>query len=247
MSKKELYFIANWKLNKGKKETLEFLSSIKERFNANPKLICAITPINIALDAAFMALPKGLKLCAQNVFYEEKGAFTGECSAPFLKEIGVSYCLVGHSERRRLFFESNLDVALKAQSLFKAGITPIICVGETFQERQEGLLEKVLLQQILPVLEKCEIYAKGGLIFAYEPVWAIGTGISATPIEVEKAHKIIKEYSNKIKVLYGGSVTLENVDELCQNPFIDGVLVGGASLQVSSFLGMIEKLSQILL
>jgi len=154
MSKERLYFFANWKLNKGKAEVLDFLYKLKDQFKPAPHLTCGIAPVNIALDAAFGALPDGLKLCAQNVFYEEKGAFTGECSAPLLKEIGVSYCLVGHSERRKLFFENNLDIALKAESLFKSGITPIICIGESLKERQEGLWPEVLSQQILPVLAK---------------------------------------------------------------------------------------------
>lgn len=253
-SKESLYLIANWKLNKGKKETLEFLEKIPANFNKDQKVICAIAPVFTALDSAFLHLPLGLSLCAQDVFYEFQGSFTGECSSEHLKEVGVSYCIVGHSERRILFHENSEDVAKKAKSCFKSFITPIVCVGETLEERKNGLLFEVLQKQLEPVLKYTETYKEKGMVVAYEPVWAIGTNICAKKDEIDDAHGLISQIIlkgqsdslNKIKILYGGSVNLENISELVLLPNVDGVLVGGASLQVSSFLAMVKMLEKLI-
>jgi triosephosphate isomerase (TIM) len=246
-AKSDLFLIANWKLNHGKQETLNFLSEIALSFSYNKNLTCAIAPIFTALDSASYQLPFGLKLCAQDVFYEFSGAYTGECSATHLKEVGVDYCLVGHSERRRLFYETNEDVGKKALACFKAGITPIVCVGETLFERKNDLLEKVLCEQLEPVLKYIYTHKDQGLIIAYEPVWAIGTGIAASKEDADMAHKIIKKIVfKKNKVLYGGSVNPQNIKEIVSMPHVDGALVGGASLQVSMFMIMVKELEKLI-
>lgn len=235
--------IGNWKLNHSKASAKEFFEHIAKALIYAP-VDLGIAPVALQLDfAADQLKHTAINVVAQNVFYEEKGAFTGEWSAIQLKELGVSMAIVGHSERRSIFHESDEMVAKKAHACLKAGIKPIICVGETLVEREQGNLQAALERQCRAVMKELEPYNEE-LIFAYEPVWAIGTGRSATAQEANEAHEIIRRILAKpIKILYGGSVSPQNIKEIVSMPSIDGALVGGASLQVDSFLSMVKELS----
>jgi len=174
----------------------------------------------------------GLTTYAQNVHWEPEGAFTGEISAPMLLELGVAGSLVGHSERRQYFGETDLAVARRGAAALAAGLGVIACVGETAEQRESGATEAVLEIQVEAIAELCG--AADGLVLAYEPVWAIGTGLTATPEIAQDAHAFIKSRLD-VPVLYGGSVKPDNAAELLAQPDVDGALVGGASLDVESF------------
>jgi len=190
-----------------------------------------------------------VQLGAQNLYYEEKGAFTGEVSAAMLRSVPCTWVIVGHSERRHVFGESDELIGKKVVSALKQGLRVILCVGELLQEREEGDTELVVKRQVETGLDGVSEGALDDMIIAYEPVWAIGTGKTATPEDVDKVHAYIRsvmsdKFSNAaasgIRVLYGGSVKPENVDGLMTKPNIDGALVGGASLKSESFLRIIK-------
>jgi triosephosphate isomerase (TIM) len=212
---------ANWKMFKGPRETARFLGA----FDPPAGIDVVICPPFASLPAAVDA---GVTVYAQNVHWEPEGAYTGEVSAGMLRELGVSGAVVGHSERRQLFGETDEDVAKRARAALDAGLSVIACVGETEAEREAGETENVLRRQA-SVLE-----AEDNLVVAYEPVWAIGTGKTATPEIAQEAHAFIKGLVD-VPVLYGGSVKPENAAELLGQPDVDGALVGGASLDVESF------------
>lgn len=238
--------IANWKLNHTQKSALDFINQIKTSPFFGPLKI-AIAPVAPMLDfmGRHMSLPN-VFLAAQNVFYETKGAFTGEWSAEHLAELGVKYCIVGHSERRRLFYETNEDVAKKTTACLMANIIPVICVGESLNERAENKTFKVIEEQILAITELNNGTA-GPLVFAYEPLWAIGTGKNANLAQIEEVFRFMQKLlkaklgNRVVDILYGGSVTPENIKEIVSLSIVDGALIGGASLQASSFLSMVEK------
>jgi len=186
-----------------------------------------------------------LKLGAQNLHWEKEGAFTGEISAPMLKELGCEYVIVGHSERRQYFGEVDSVVAKKLTAVFAGGMTPILCVGEKLEDREAGRTESVLETQIKGALSGCDAGQLKGLVVAYEPVWAIGTGKTATSEMAVDAHKFIRRllgmmfgsgFAEETRIQYGGSVKPENASELLKETEIDGALVGGASLKADSFL-----------
>jgi triosephosphate isomerase len=179
----------------------------------------------------------GLSTFAQNVHWEPEGAFTGEISAPMLLELGVTGSIVGHSERRQYFGETDTRVARRAQAALDAGLGVIACVGETKEERDAGDTETVLRIQTEAIRDTCGPHER--LVLAYEPVWAIGTGLTATPEIAQQAHALIKSLLDR-PVLYGGSVKPENAAELMAEPDIDGALVGGASLDIESFAAICE-------
>jgi triosephosphate isomerase len=212
---------ANWKMYKGPHETTEFVA----RFQAPSGVDVVVCPPYTSLREAVQG---GLTIYAQNVHWEREGAFTGEVSAPMLQAIGVRGAIVGHSERRQYFGETDDTVARRARAALDAGLGVIACVGETEEERMRGETETVLRRQ-LSVLER---HAR--LVVAYEPVWAIGTGKTATPELAQEAHAIVKSRLD-VPVLYGGSVKPDNAAELLSQPGVDGALVGGASLDVESF------------
>lgn len=205
----------------------------------------AIAPPFTALAAVRTALTgSSIALAAQNMHWEEKGAYTGEISPGMLKEAGCGYVILGHSERRQLFGETDEQVNRKTRAAFKYGLTPIVCVGETEEERDRGVTLVVLDRQLTRGLKDLTSAQMAGLVVAYEPVWAIGTGRTATPAQAEEAHRGIRgrlgeifgrEAARAVRVLYGGSVKPDNIDELMAEADIDGALVGGASLEASSF------------
>ncbi|MEP6813528.1 MAG: triose-phosphate isomerase [Actinomycetota bacterium] len=212
---------ANWKMFKGPAETLAFFDG----FEAPDGVEVVLCPPFVSLEAA---VGEEWPIYAQNVHWAADGAFTGEVSAQMLVEIGVAGALVGHSERRQLFGETDDTVRLRAEAALAAGLGVIACVGETEAEREAGETEAVLRRQVavIPRHER--------LVIAYEPVWAIGTGKTATPEMAQDAHAVIKSLHDT-RVLYGGSVKPENASELLSQPDVDGALVGGASLDPDSF------------
>ncbi|HEY7729869.1 MAG TPA: triose-phosphate isomerase [Gaiellaceae bacterium] len=216
----------NWKMFKGRAETRAFL----EAFEPPGGVEMAVCPPFTSLDEA---LHFDLPVYAQNVHWDREGAFTGEISAPMLVELKVDGALVGHSERRQLFGETDETVRLRAEAALAAGLAVIACVGETEAEREAGETEAVLRRQVavLPRHER--------LVIAYEPVWAIGTGRTATPETAQEAHALIRSLHDT-RVLYGGSVKPENAGELLAQPDIGGALVGGASLDPDAFRAICE-------
>ena len=211
----------NWKMFKGPVETLEFF----DRFDAPDGVEVVICPPFVSLEAA---VGEEWTIYAQNVHWAADGAFTGEISAAMLVELGVSGAIVGHSERRQWFGETDETVAKRCQAALEAGLSVIACVGETEAEREAGETEAVLRRQVA-VIPRHE-----NLVIAYEPVWAIGTGKTATPEIAEEAHVLIKSL-HPTRVLYGGSVKPDNAAELLAQRHVDGALVGGASLDPESF------------
>ena len=211
----------NWKMFKGPRETVAFLDA----FEPPPDVDVVVCPPFVSLPAA---VGRGMSVYAQNVHWAAEGAFTGEVSAAMLLEVGVEGAIVGHSERRQYFGETDDTVRMRCEAALDAGLAVIACVGETEAQREAGETEAVLQRQVaaIPFHER--------LVIAYEPVWAIGTGKTATPAIAQEAHALIKGLHDT-RVLYGGSVKPENADELMAQPAVDGALVGGASLDPGSF------------
>ena len=224
----------NWKMHKGAAETAAFCAGLRERLDDVEGVNVAVCPPFPSLAAAVQALAgTEIAVAAQNVHWEEQGPYTGEVSAPMLRELGVYGAIVGHSERRQLFGETDEGVARRTAAALEAGLWVIACVGETEDERERGDAETVLARQV-SVLE-----AHDQLVIAYEPVWAIGTGKTATPEQAQEAHAFIRGLVN-VPILYGGSVKPDNAAELLAKPDVDGALVGGASLEVDSFAAIVE-------
>ena len=211
----------NWKMFKGPAGTVAFL----DEFEPPDGVEIVVCPAFTSLAAA---VGRGVPVYAQNVHWAEEGAFTGEVSAPMLLELGVEGAIVGHSERRQLFGETDETVRMRCEATLEAGLRVIACVGETEAEREAGETEAVLRRQV------ASIPRHDALVIAYEPVWAIGTGKTATPELAQQAHETIKAL-HETQILYGGSVKPENAAELLAQPAVDGALVGGASLDPASF------------
>ncbi len=219
----------NWKMYKGPAETAEFCVELRRRIDDLEGVDVAVCPPFTSLAVAVQILAgTEIAVAAQNVHWEPEGPFTGEVSAPMLRELGVYGAIVGHSERRQFFGETDELVAKRAKAALDAGLSVIACVGETEAEREAGATEDVLRRQV------SVLGAEDNLVVAYEPVWAIGTGKTATPELAQEAHGFIKSLLD-LPVLYGGSVKPENAAELLELPDVDGALVGGASLDVESF------------
>jgi triosephosphate isomerase len=217
----------NWKMFKGPAATAAFCLALREADLGGVDVVVAPPFVSLAIAVQLLAGTE-IGIAAQNVHWEREGAFTGEVSAPMLLELGVYGTIVGHSERRQFFGETDETVARRAEGALAAGLSVIACVGETGTERDAGLTESVLQRQVsgLPRDES--------LVIAYEPVWAIGTGKTATPELAQTAHAYIKSLHDA-PVLYGGSVKPDNARELLAQPDVDGALVGGASLDIDSF------------
>ena len=235
----------NWKMNKTHAEALSLASGLKQCMSDLKDIDLVVAPVFTALSSVATSLSdSGIKLAAQNCYPADNGAFTGEISPLQLKDIGCSYSLVGHSERRQLFAESDAFINTKMKALLAAGVLPILCIGETLEERECGKMFDILKQQIVVALDGIDPQQAFEIVIAYEPVWAIGTGKTATSAQAEEVHLFIRDVlctlygrtvSQQIRILYGGSVKPDNVDELMAQPNIDGALVGGASLKVEDF------------
>jgi len=235
---------ANWKMHKRLGEALAFAEAFLPRVKDAGNEI-AIAPPFTALAAVGRALEgSAVRLAAQNVHDEPQGAFTGEVSAPMLADLGCAYGIVGHSERRHVFGERDDFIARKVAALFAHELRPILCVGETLDERESGRTFEVLETQLAGSLARLPAGRATELVVAYEPVWAIGTGRTATPDTAQEAHAMIRtwlrehlgaEAADAIRIQYGGSVKPDNAAELLGQPDVDGALVGGASLDPESF------------
>jgi triosephosphate isomerase (TIM) len=215
----------NWKMFKGPRETREFC----EAFSAPEGVEAVLCPPFVSLQTA---VDSGQTVFAQNVHWAAEGAYTGEVSAPMLLELGVTGAIVGHSERRQYFGETDETVARRTAAALEAGLRVIACVGESLEERQSGQMELVLRLHVESIRDA--VGQHENLVIAYEPVWAIGTGQTATPDQAREAHGFVKSLLD-VPVLYGGSVKPENAEELLSEAGVDGALVGGGSLDVESF------------
>ncbi|QIV77763.1 triose-phosphate isomerase [Fervidobacterium pennivorans subsp. keratinolyticus] len=214
-----------------------------------------IAPVFVALDRVREVVSSSnIKLAAQNMYYEDSGAFTGEVSPKMLKELGVQAVIIGHSERRRIFGETDELINKKIKKALAEGLTPIFCIGETLEERQKGLTFCVLEKQVREGLYGINAEEVKRVVIAYEPVWAIGTGVVATPEQAQEAHEFVRsllakiysdEVAQSVTILYGGSVTPENFFGLFVKPDIDGALVGGASLK-ESFVELAKIMANVL-
>jgi triosephosphate isomerase (TIM) len=222
----------NWKMYKTASETGEFCRALRDALGELEGVDVAVCPPFTALAPAVQALADTeIAVAAQNVHWETEGAYTGEISAPMLVELGVYGAIVGHSERRQYFGETDESVGRRADAALEAGLSVIACVGELDEERERGETEEVLRRQLGP------LEAHDNLVIAYEPVWAIGTGKTATPELAQEAHAFVKSLID-VPVLYGGSVKPNNAAELLAQADVDGALVGGASLEVDSFVAI---------
>jgi triosephosphate isomerase len=230
-----MFIAGNWKMNKGPREAGEFCRALRQSNLGD--VDAAVCPPYVSLAEAVQALADtDIGVFAQNCHWANEGAFTGEISAPMLIELGVYGTIVGHSERRQFFGETDESVARRIEAALEHGLHVIACVGETEAEREAGQTEDVLRRQV------SVLTADDSMVVAYEPVWAIGTGKTATPQIAQDAHAFIKSLIDA-PVLYGGSVNRENAAELCALPDIDGALVGGASLDVESFAAICRAAS----
>ena len=233
----------NWKMFKTAAETRAFCGALRDRLGSLEGVEAVVAPPFTSLEAALDALAGApIAVYAQNVHWAAEGAFTGEVSAPMLTELGVAGAIVGHSERRQYFGESDESVARRTVAALEAGLRVIACVGESLEEREAGQTELVLRLQIESLADA--VGPDERLVVAYEPVWAIGTGRTATPEQAEAAHEFVKSLLD-VPVLYGGSVKPENADELLSQPAVDGALVGGASLELDSFVAICQAAAAI--
>jgi triosephosphate isomerase len=241
----------NWKMHNTLAESIALAKAIRGGAAGLQGGTIVLGPPFTALFSVSETIKgSNLFLAAQNMHHEDKGAFTGEVSAPMLKDIGCSYVIIGHSERRKYFHENDNDVNLKVKKALAAGLTPIMCVGETNEEREKGVTQDVVGRQVKNGLNGIEKIVD--IVIAYEPVWAIGTGKVATPAQAQETHYFIRGIlkdlygtgvANETRILYGGSVTKDNISDLIAMDDIDGALVGGASLKADGFLGIIENIS----
>jgi triosephosphate isomerase (TIM) len=237
-------FVANWKMHKTIEESLQFIVEfIPLVKNIDAKVLLAV-PFTALSHAAKQVKGTNITVGAQNIDFHSKGAYTGEISAEMVKDAGAQFVIVGHSERRHLFHETSEIVNLKVKAALAGGLTPLVCIGETLEQRQASKVDGFLKEQLLTSLAGIDADQIGSMMLAYEPVWAIGTNLAATPKDVFSAHELCRNLvaklwgapsAEELPILYGGSVRADNARELLETPEVDGVLVGGASLSVESF------------
>ncbi len=249
--KRKPIIAANWKMHMTPTETEAFLKSFSRLLGSRDQVDVVIAPSFVSLPAArgVTTHADNIALAAQNMSAEPAGAFTGEVSARMIKEVDCQFVILGHSERRTLFGEADELVQRKVAAAFDARITPILCVGETLEERDAERVEEVLERQLRAAMREVNRSRADDIIIAYEPVWAIGTGRTATPEQAQEAHAFIRkvlsdlydsETGGRIRIQYGGSVKPGNMGELISQEDVDGTLVGGASLDLDSFHGIIK-------
>lgn len=242
---------ANWKMNKTVREAQDYMAAlIPYASDAEGVDVAVFAPFTCLSEVARMSKSTPIIPGAQNFFYEDSGAYTGEISAPMLLDLGVEAVIVGHSERREIFGETDEMVARKTAKAVSSGLLPVVCVGETKEERDAGGMWEKVSGQVKSVVEALDDEVGGGsIVFAYEPIWAIGTGDTATPEDAQDAIGRIRGFlgelrgegfASEVRILYGGSIKPENVAEIIAQKDVDGGLVGGASLEVESFARLIE-------
>lgn len=249
---RKMVIAGNWKMHNDLNETVNLISGIKNLLEQS-ELKCDVIvapPFTSLETASTLVKDSPIKLSAQNMHFEDKGAFTGEISNSMLKSVGCEYVILGHSERRSIFGESNEIINKKIVKALSVGLKPIFCVGETLEERENNVTEKVIEEQIRKGLENVSETDLSNVIVAYEPVWAIGTGKVASPEQAQDVHKFIRDLISKmynsniaenLTIQYGGSVKPDNAAGLLSKPDIDGALVGGACLVAESFVGIIKS------
>ncbi|HEU0012763.1 MAG TPA: triose-phosphate isomerase [Longimicrobium sp.] len=241
----------NWKMNHGPAEAARFFADFLPLLEPSDGRSVVFFPPALSFAAAREALQgrPDVRLGVQNVHWERSGAFTGELSVAMAADAGAELVLVGHSERRHVFGETSDETAKKVRAVLDGGLTPVLCVGETIDERRAGREERVVAEQLAPVLAVLRPEEAAELVIAYEPVWAIGTGVTATPDDAATMHRAVRarladafgrEAAAAIPVLYGGSVKADNAAELMSQPGVDGVLVGGASLDPAGFAAIVR-------
>jgi len=244
-------FIAgNWKMNTTRPETVALVQALIQKTQAIEKTTIMVAPPFTNLQTASELLKNSkIKLGGQNLYWEDKGAFTGETSGAMLQELGCTYVILGHSERRQYFKESSQDVNRKVNAALRHNLLPIICVGETLEQRQKGEALAIVEHQVRNGLEGFSPEQASLFTMAYEPVWAIGTGRAATPADAVQVHAMMRAtvaemfgfaIAESVRIQYGGSVTPENIESFIREPEIDGALVGGASLKADAFATIIE-------
>ena len=241
---------ANWKMYKTPDQTREFFQSFLPLVSGHDRDEICVCPPFVDLPAAVEAAKgSNVAIGGQNLYWEKEGAYTGEISCAMLQAVGCTHVIIGHSERRQYFGETDDTVNAKLKVALEAGLTPIVCVGEVLEEREAGLTDDVLRRQCTRALAKISGKKAAKLVLAYEPVWAIGTGKTATPALASEAHSLIRgevakalgdELAGKLRILYGGSVKPENAKALMSEEEIDGALVGGASLDPKSFTAIVK-------
>lgn len=246
------YLIAgNWKMNAGPSEAKQLVRNIrKEMVDINPKSEVLVCPPYVSLSVVQEELMdlNSVVIGAQNVHFEDNGAFTGELSTQMLKEAGCRYVIIGHSERRQFFCESDETVNKKVKKCLNDGLKPIVCVGESLEQRKAGKHKDLVKKQIKAAFSGIEAENAKKIVIAYEPIWAIGTGETATPGQAQEMHELIRneikrmyneETASSIRILYGGSMKPENAGDLLKQADVDGGLIGGASLKAHSFVSII--------
>lgn len=247
--------IANWKMRLTAVKAGQVADEFVEIYQPRPKVEVVICPTFTSIKLVSEKIKnQEIKLGAQDCFWEPEGAFTGAVSPQDLKELGCQYVIVGHSERRSYLNETNESVNKKVKAALKQGLIPVICVGETFEERQEGNKDFVVLTQVAKAIEGVSLNSTDQLIVAYEPVWVIGSGQAVEPEEAEHTHQVIKQVlidqleasaiRGKVKIIYGGSVDSSNIKDFFNQPNIDGALVGGASLNPVEFNELIQTIGE---
>src|SRR5262252_3686433 len=245
-------FIAgNWKMFKTVRQTVAFVTDLRAAVTDIAGVEIVVAPPFTAVHAAADALrDSNVGVSAQDLYWEKEGAFTGEVSAEMIKEAGAQYAIIGHSERRRLFGETDVMVNRKVTAAMVNGLTPIMCIGETLDERERNETLAILDRQLKGGFEGVQAERLPSIVIAYEPVWAIGTGRNATAAQAQEAHAHIRtrlrqwfggDAADRCRVLYGGSVKPDNIRELIAEPDVDGALVGGASLEVKSFAEIVAR------
>ncbi|MBI4212537.1 MAG: triose-phosphate isomerase [Deltaproteobacteria bacterium] len=246
-------FVANWKMNHTIGETIAYLTVLLHEAKAVGNTDVVLAPPFTALSSLGIALSENnseFQLAGQNLCWEDSGAFTGEISGAFLAEVGCRYVIIGHSERRKIFGETDAMIGKKIEASIRHHLTPILCVGETLPEREAGKAWDTVENQLRGALREIPLAKLKGFVVAYEPVWAIGTGKNATPAEAKDMHGLIHQWIASVhggevaditRLLYGGSVTPGNSRELLRQPHIDGALVGGASLDARKFTEIIRS------
>ncbi|MBC7186920.1 MAG: triose-phosphate isomerase [Calditrichaeota bacterium] len=246
----------NWKMYKTVSEAKELAKALKVRLvNEVKKLdVVVIPPFTDLLAVAEILRESGISWGAQNLHWEPKGAFTGEVSGEMIKSTGASYVIIGHSERRQYFGETDETVNRRLKAALQAGLTPIVCIGETLAQRQANQTLQVLESQLRGALQGFSAEQLSGVVIAYEPVWAIGTGVNATPEQAQEAHQFVRRLiadlagdgcAAAMRIQYGGSVKPDNARSLLSLPDVDGALVGGASLEADSFAAIVKAAAEV--
>jgi triosephosphate isomerase len=242
--------VGNWKMNGSLSANQALLDEIKAGLGAVRCRVGVSVPHPYLAQVQLLLAGTPIALAAQDVSTQASGAYTGEVSASMLRDFGVRYCIVGHSERRQYHRESEVDVALKARQALSCGITPIVCVGETLAQREAGETESVVKRQLAAVVHE-NGHCISEIVVAYEPVWAIGTGRTATPEQAQQVHAVLRAqlkaatpHHERVSILYGGSMNAVNAQALLAQPDVDGGLIGGAALKAADFLTILRAASR---